>query len=226
MPHEDFIEHMFLSSAIHNKPIDFAITNSHASFILHLFGMKEVRDRYTNSDPLIYRLIIFLFGKSSDYVINYILSSLNIGKDKVIQMMNYKCPSSETDSIHKFGLINGIIWLGKLKQLERFIEFVGKQVFIENACNDDGMERDSLRTGLYFSKVEFVEYVLSFGEIRAKYMSDSYLLHSLCRALNANIEKGAAIKCIVDALGLTEAKLEEISEEYFVAIDRIVPFTK
>merc|ERR1712228_784030 len=94
LDHNKFIDHIFLCSNNEDKkPIEYAVWHSHSLMVKHLFDKKEVQARYKNNDPMLHRLLIHLFGMNSDpHIIDYVLSVLQITKEKVIKMLSYECP--------------------------------------------------------------------------------------------------------------------------------------
>merc|ERR1712228_294550 len=95
MDKTEFIDHIFMPNNDNDKkPIEQGVRNANPLIVKHLFDKKEVQDRYKNNDPMLHRLLIFLFSLNSNpHIIDYVLSALDISKEKVIQMFNlYKCP--------------------------------------------------------------------------------------------------------------------------------------
>merc|ERR1712228_1147348 len=117
-------------------------------------------------------------------------------------MLSYRCP--EQPGYKKggrpydyFSIMGRVIFWGSFNHLQRLVAVIGKQAFIE--------------------------YILSMDEIKAKYMSDNNLLFRLVTQLNENIQNKQCIQYIVDALGLTEAKLEEVKAFRYINISQILP---
>merc|ERR1712228_271735 len=189
MDQKQFIQHIFLGdeTRFNYIPIEYAIKKSQASIAKYLFDMEEVQDRYKDNDPMIFKLLILLFAKNSNpNITDYVLSALDISKEKVIEMLSYTCPY----------------------------------------VNVDGYGRDVMRWAFFRKKMNVIECVLSFVQIKEMYMSDNNALHYLCGTLNECIEYKEAAKYVVDSLGLTEAKLSELNEFRAIDIEKIIPFTK
>jgi len=228
MSRQEFIDHIFTCDTSDNHPMDFAVSNSNSSIIKHLFVMKEVQDRYKDNDPLIYRLFLFLFAiNTNPHITEYVLSTLQISKDKIISMLSYECPKqSENSTYHKFNILTGILGLGTLDHLKRLIDMIGEQAFIDNLFCRNKYQADVMYWAIRLQKINVIEYILTFEEVKKKYMSDIRLLHYLCTALNEFIENIESVKCVVDGLGITEAKLEEVKEFQEIDISKILPLTK
>merc|ERR1712228_319906 len=229
MNQKEFIDHIFLcNNGDDQKPIEYAVWHSNTLIIKHLFDKKEVQDRYQNNDPMIHRLLIFLFAfNSNSHIIDYVLSALDIGKEKVIEMVSYKCPKLGGDTLyHNVNVLTSIFWTGTFDRLKRFINFIGEQVFIDHMFNVDKLNRDAMVWAVRKNRVNFIEYMLSIDGIKEKYASDNNLLHFLCNGLNDWIANKESVKYTVDTLGLTEAKLSELNEFRAIDIEKIIPFTK
>merc|ERR1712228_771745 len=123
-------------------------------------------------------------------------------------------------------VLTSIFWLGTFDRLQRFINFIGEQVFVDHMFNVDKLNRDAMVWAVRKNRVNFIEYMLSIDGIKEKYASDNNELHHLCRTLNEYIEYKEAVKYIVDTLELTEAKLTELNEFRAIDIEKIIPFTK
>merc|ERR1712228_793899 len=126
----EFIDHIFLCSNNNDKkPIEYAVWLSHPSIVKHLFDKKEVQDRYKNNDPMLHRLFIFLFAMNSDpHIIDFVMSALQITKEKVIKMLSYKCPKQGNDnSYHNKNILTAIVWTGSFDHLKRFVDVIGEQ---------------------------------------------------------------------------------------------------
>merc|ERR1712228_556083 len=87
MDEKDFINNIFHGNNDDDeKPIEYAVRQSNALIVKHLFDKKEVQNRYKNNNPMLHRLLILLFAYNSNaHIIDYILSALQISKEKVIQ---------------------------------------------------------------------------------------------------------------------------------------------
>jgi len=229
MDQKDFIKGMFRSNNYFNhKPIEQAVKSSNTLIVKHLFAKKEVQDRYQNNDVMIHRLFIFLFAHNMDpRITDIVLPALKINKEKVLQMFNYKCPKQKGDrSWYKKNILTAIIWTGTFDHLMIFIDFIGKQVFIDNLFNIDQSNRDVMRWAICTKKVNVIEYILAIDEIKEKYMSDMDSLHYLCASMNEFNRNKECVKYVVDTLGITKEKLTELNKVRKIKIKKILPFTK
>merc|ERR1712228_481618 len=230
---KEFVEQMFVSSSTDIKVIEVPVKMSQLSVVKYLMNMNEVRDRYKNNDQMIFRLCFLLFAYNSNSdLTDYVLSALQISKEKVVQMLSYKCPKQPGykqggAAYHKYSIINRVVIFGSFNHLQRLIAVIGKQAFIDNVFNLDGKYRDDAMYYAVFKKnMKIIEYILSMNEIKAKYMSDNNLLFRLVGDLNDYIANKEAVQYVVDALGLTEAKLTELKAFKNINIKQIIPFTK
>merc|ERR1712228_91774 len=224
---KEFIDYIFLPNNSDQKPIEYALMKSNSSIIKHLFDMKEIQDRYKNND-LIFRLFIYLFTYvANPHIRDYVLSALDISKEKVVEMLCYKCSnSSVVGRLHNFRIMTSIVWGGTFEHLQRLVAFIGEQAFIDNVFLIDKYGDDVMSWAFHKNRMNVIKYTLSFEQIKQKYLSDNNLLHFLCSTLNQFIAKKECVKYVIDTLGLTEAKLEELKEFRAIDITQIIPFTK
>ena len=220
-----FVDCIFQPDAIDNKPIDFAITNLRSSVVKYLLEMEEVRNRFQNDDQLKFRTCFFLFALSSEVITDYVLTVLNIGKEDVINLIDYN-PVTGGDRFNRYGLLCGIVWFGTYEAFLRFCNFIGKEAFIENAFVPDAYGDDVMEYCIQYKKMKCLEHVLSFDEIKNQYMTDNDKLFRLVQKFNRYIEYKEVVKYIVDNIGLTEAKLKELKAYRDISIENIIPFTK
>merc|ERR1712228_1075077 len=227
MNQKEFIDHIFLCSDVFdNQPIDYAVSYSNPLIVKHLFDKQEVQDRYKNNEPLTFRLLIFLYVYNSNvHVTDYVLSTLQINKEKVIEMLSYQCPKGHI-LFDNYNILTAIVWGGTLDHLQQLIDFIGEDAFIDNAFNKDRFGKDIMVMAMYKKNLNMIQYILSIDQIKEKYLSDNDELHHLCRTLIRYIRYKEAVKYIVDTLGLTEAKLNELNEFRPIDIEYILPFTK
>ena len=141
---------------------------------------------------------------------DYVLSALQINKEQVIEFNTFQLITEE----------------GTFDHYLRFVDFIGKQAFIDNVFNVDKHGYDVMRWAFSKNKMNAIEYILSFDQIRKKYMSDNDQLHYLCKSMNQFIAKKECVKFVVDTLGLTEAKLNELNAFRAIDVEKIIPFTK
>merc|ERR1712228_504077 len=229
---KSFVEQMFLSNGSDQTCIECAVKYSQVQIIKYLFDMNGVRDQYKNNDPMIFRLCFHLFvWNSNSDLTDYVLSRLQISKEKVIKMLSYKCPQQPgfkqgAIPYNYFTMITRVILIGSFGHLQRLIDVIGKQAFVENVFNLNKSGNDVMHCAVQKKNLIIIEYILSMDEIKKKYLSDNDLLFRLVSTLNKFIENKEAVRYIVDALGLTETKLEELNAFRAIDISKIVPFTR
>merc|ERR1712228_269009 len=232
MSRKELIEQMFLSNITDQKCFEYAVRYANLSIAKHLFEMDEVHDRYKNNGPMIFRLCIQLFVNNSDADwIEYVLSALQINKEKVVQMLSYKCPQQPgwqkgAYAYDYFSIIGRIAFWGSFEHLQRLIAVIGKQAFIDNVFNLSGWNNDAMHYAVKKKNMKIIEYILSMDEIKTKYLSDNNLLFRLVTTLNKFIGNKECVKYIVDVLGSTEAKLSELNVFRAIDVSKIIPFTK
>merc|ERR1712228_719672 len=99
MEQNEFVNNIFMGNNNDGmQPIEYAFRFSQSSVVKHLFDKKEVQDRYKNDEPLLFRLFMLLFSMNSNvYLSEYVLSTLQMNKEKVIEMLSYICPQQGKD---------------------------------------------------------------------------------------------------------------------------------
>merc|ERR1712228_1143829 len=229
MEQNEFVNNIFMGNNNDGmQPIEYAFRFSQSSVVKHLFDKIEVQDRYKNDEPMLFRLFMLLFAMNSNaYLSDYVLSTLQMKKEKVIEMLSYKCPQIGGDrKYHRKNILTAFLWMGTFEDLKRFIDFIGEQAFIDNMFNVDKVGRDVMRWSVRRNNLKVIEYILSIDKIKKKYLSDNIALHFLCGSLNEWIANKESVKYVVDTLELTEAKLNELNEFRAIDIEKILPFTK
>merc|ERR1712228_317607 len=182
MSRKEFIDHVFLSSDVDVSPIECAVYKSHPLMAKYLLDMKEIKARYKNNDQMIFRLCFWLFVQNSNTdLTNYALSALKISKEKVVQMLSYKCPQQPgykqgSHTYHRFTIIGRVIMWGSFGHLQRLIAVIGKRAFIDNMFNLNGWDEDAMHQAIAKKNIKIIEYILSIDEIKKKYLSDNNLL--------------------------------------------------
>merc|ERR1711933_367898 len=220
MPHKQFVDQLFVSNKRDTKPIEYVVRYSYSSIVKHLFEKKEIQERFKGNDQMIWRLCLYLFVCIlNEEVRDHVLSALQITKQKVIEMMGYKCPKpqnfdDEAKPYHIFTIIGRVVWLATLDHLKHLVAFIGQQALIDNVFNLNGWNQDAMNVAMLKKDIKTIEYLLSFEEIKKQYMSDNDLLFRLVSTLNEFIESHTeakvAAKYIFGTLGLTESKLKEL----------------
>merc|ERR1712228_1107224 len=232
MSRKEFVEHIFWSNNYDEKPIECAVFKSHPLMVKYLLDMREVQARYKNNDQMIFRICFWLFVQNSNTdLTDYALSALKISKEKVVQMLSYKCPKQPAykkgaHTYHLFTIIGRVIMWGSFCHLQRLIAVIGKRAFIDNMFNLDGWNDDAMYQAIAKKNMKIIQYILSIDEIKKKYLSDNDLLFRLVSNINQVIESRDIVQHIVDSLGLTEAKLSELTSFQQIDVKKIIPFTK
>merc|ERR1712228_427967 len=117
--------------------------------------------------------------------------------------------------------------MGTLKHLQQLIDYIGNKAFVDTMLNIDTLQGWDVMTWALMKKNQSViEYILKIDGVKEKYMSDNNLLYTLVRRINRFIDNEKTLECIVDALGLTEAKLNELRAFRAISIDKFLPFIK
>merc|ERR1712228_99431 len=234
MSRKEFVDFAMLSNNYDMKPLEYAIYISQLSVVKHLIDIKEIQDQYKDNDPLIFRLFFVLFVKNSNhYLTEYVLSALQISKEKVIQMMSYKCPRQpKADNkgafeFHRMNILCRAVWTGTFDRLKRLMDLIGDQAFVDNMLNTDALGWTPIGYAVMGKKINVIKYIFSLNAVKEKYLSDNRALYGLVATINQFIGYKETVKCVVDGLGLTEAKLKEFKSVYAnTNINLIIPFTK
>merc|ERR1711902_128751 len=128
-----------------------------------------------------------------------------MGKEKVCEMLGYKCPQQPgykkaAKEYHNFTILNQTIWWGTFGHFERLIALIGNQAFIDNFNNLDGWNKNAMYYAVSKKKMKIIEYILSIDEMKMKYASDYKLFGSLVYDLNEVIEQKEIVQRVIDLL--------------------------
>merc|ERR1712151_1145630 len=145
-------------------------------------------------------------------------------------MLSYRCPQQPgykqgATRFHCLNLITRLVWHGAFDHLMNLVAVVGEKAFAANVFNTNVWGENPMMNAIELKKMKMIEYILSIDEIKAKYMSDVPELHKLCVALNQFIANQQAVNYVVETLGLTEAKLQEVQNWQYFDISRLLPLT-
>merc|ERR1712228_960609 len=236
MSPKQFIDYIFLAGIFGQNCVEYSILKSHPMLVKYLFDLTDVQDQYKNNDELLFRLLVHLFADNrSPHIIDYVLSTLQIDKEKVIEMLTYECPKQTQDDngfnlgrkYHKRKLITAVIEWGTLKHLQQLIDFIGNKAFVDTMLNIDTLQGwDVMSFALKKKNKNVIEYILKIDGVKEKYMSDNNLLYTLVHFTDQFIESREVLKCIVNSLGLTKTNLNELRAFRAISIDKFLPFIK
>ena len=168
---------------------------------------------------------------TNEHLIGHALDELAISKEKVIEMLSYKCPKQPACNAismkyHKYSLLGRLVALGTFEHLQRLIAFVGKQAFVDNIFNLDGDDKDGLYHIIRMKNMKILEFMFHFDEVREKYNSGKEDLFSLVETLNEFIENKEIVEYVVETLAITKEALEELNAFRSIDISKVLPFTK
>eukprot|EP01083_Nonionella_stella_P110065 321836_1 len=206
------LDRLFLPNRYNQNPIEAAISGCRFVIIRDLLNMNGVQQRYQNDKNMMYRLLYLLFCKcDSEEMIDFALDKLNISKERIIEILSYKCTKSDNDvsgarDYHNYNIVGRIIWLNQLKKMANII---GDQVFIEHVFQPDGKNMNALEFAIRKKRLEVMKYLMSFQKIKERCLTDKEVLwrtvYSMNRAYDADM-----VKYVMNELQLDETKLREV----------------
>ena len=229
MPREEFIQSLFHSNDIEN-PIECAIARSQLSTVRYLFDkyMKEVCDRYKNSDKKLKWIMFLGICRNSDVnLMNLVFRALEIEKEKVVQMLSYR--GRQLPYAMSRNILNEIVCYSSLDNMRKLVAFIGEEAFVKNVFNLDRHSHDSVGCALYVDRPKFVKYLLEHDDIKKNYLSDEELLIRIVKDLrrvikNRGKKANKIVEYVIDTLGLTQATLKAL--QHVIDISLVLPFMK
>eukprot|EP01083_Nonionella_stella_P110064 321828_1 len=194
-----------------------AIQNCKFDLLKYLLSIGGIVDAYTKTDELrlLFRLLFWLFCKcDSEEMIDFALDKLNISKERIIEILSYKCTKpddyvSDAFDYHNYNIVGRIVWFNKLKFLKKMANIIGDQVFIEHVFQPDGVNINALEFAIWKNQLEVMKYLMSFQKIKERCLTDKEVLwrtvYSMNRAYDADM-----VKYVMNELQLDETKLREV----------------
>ena len=212
LPRKDFIEYLFQESSGDQRPIEYSIRYGAIHIVKKLFDMKEIRDKFDfdaddNFDNL-YRLLYHLFAYNrNEYLIDYMLSCLDLSADKLIKIMYHQCPAPTytvtggSVKYHRLPFIHGLVHeSSSIKILKKLHEIIGDTEFITQVFRIDDYNHNAVEKAVKDHKLSMIKHLLSFKEIKDKTCNDNELIWRLTYILFALCQSMDIRKCVVTEL--------------------------
>ena len=191
--------------------------------------MKEMREKILNNDNDLYRLFYHLFVLNQNiYLIDYIISLLNITKEKISAILEHKYPAPPSDKFgnlrakyDKMPIIGGIAFDGTVDVMKHLCGIIGEDLFCKHVFVKDGWGDTAIVGAVEKKKLAMVKCILSIKPVKEKLLADDSELGAVLEVLNRNFEDSVA-KYLVNELDLTETKLYELNEMYSFDVKQIL----
>eukprot|EP01083_Nonionella_stella_P191098 707518_1 len=212
-----FVLYVMTSDLYDINALERAIQNCKLDTLKYLLSIGGIVDAYTKTDELrlLFRLLFWLFCKcDSEEMIDFALDKLNISKERIIEILSYKCTKpddyvSDAFDYHNYNIVGRIVWFNKLKFLKKMANIIGDQVFIEHVFQPDGVNINALEFAIWKNQLEVMKYLMSFQKIKERCLTDKEVLwrtvYSMNRAYDADM-----VKYVMNELQLDETKLREV----------------
>eukprot|EP01083_Nonionella_stella_P039281 106840_1 len=216
-----FIHHLFLSNNRNQKPIEYALRNDDVFIAKYLFTLKVIKQKYIDDENEFFRLLYWLFchGKN-EKLIDYILDiSLNISHEKIAEfVINYKYKPKSNQifakndyKYHKYTIIARTVERNKtLNGLKKVVSIIGTKALIEAIFISDGWNMNGVEYAIKLNKMKTMQYLLSFAEIRNRYLSDKNQLFRLLYWLFARSSNEDMIDYVLSELKVSNQMIRKL----------------
>merc|ERR1712207_123339 len=147
--------------------------------IEYILSYKQIKNRYINDDNLLFRMIFWLFAYSGkEDTIHYVLSELKISDEKIKALMNYQYPAplrkfgKDAWEYHRYTIMDQVVSRNTLNALKTLVSFIGEQSCIDNIFINNDWNILPLETAIQKNKMKMIEYILSYNQIKNRYIND------------------------------------------------------
>ena len=190
------LEYLFQADRFNTTPIEYAIKTTSTTTIKLIFDINGVKRRYINDMDLLFRSIHNVFSYSrNEQLMDYILNVTDISPQKLIKVLEHKCKIPKEGDFHKNAtpyhrrkIIQQVVEVNTLKVLKKLVSIIGKKQFIQMVFIVDDYNLNVMERAIKADTQKFVKYLLSFKEIKDKYVKDEKLLWRLLFRLFAKLE--------------------------------------
>ena len=222
------MEYLCQPNKTDQRPYEYAVAYSSVSIVKKIFDIKEMRDKFVNIDDL-FRLLYHLFSRNRNiYLIDYVLSILNITKEKLAQVLAHTCSESHGDfdqgsqtAYRNFTIVGIMAFDGNVDTMKHLINIIDEDTFCDAVFMRDGWGDNAIQGALESSSFNVIKCILSTKIIKEKLMKDDNKLVSVLKSLNAKFIPDIA-KYIAKELELTETKLRGLSSWHTLNVDWIL----
>ena len=225
---EELIEYLFQSNSSDQRPYEYACRYGSISIAKKIFDIKEMKDKISNDYDNLYRILFHLLVYNQNkYLINYIISVLNITKEKMSVIFKHKCQTPPDGKFisrvqyDKFTIVGGVSYYGTVNIMTHLSTILSVDALCEHVFAKDGWGDNALQGAIERKKLKMVKCIVSIKPVKEKLLTDDEKLGAALKTLNGNFEESVA-KYLVNELELTETKLYELNEIYDLNVHQIL----
>ena len=213
--------------------LETAAIQSNTEMIGILLSYKEIVQQYKTSKYWLFRLLFHLFGHNHhnldmiDHVfkrLELFVASSDDAKSFVINtIFKYRYNESikkENLNEHcwnygKYTILSRIGWSGNVNTFKKFISIVGDKPFAANALVPDYVNTTILERAIRSKKVDIIEMVLSYDEIKQEIVASKYWLYRILWWLfRGEYDSSDTIMFVIDQLNLSKDSIVDLVTNY------------
>eukprot|EP01083_Nonionella_stella_P078905 216203_1 len=221
-----FVEHILRDDKLQINALEYGIERDKMKSVQHMVSFKEIKQEYAQNKNLMYRLLYWLFASSGKaHMIKFVLSELNITSDTIQELICYRHPvpsqhvSNNCMKYHFYSVIACVVNKNTLSSLKHLVDIIGEKVFYDGVFVEDGWNQNAVENALKRNKIEMLQYLLSFKEIKARYLNDDALLFRLMYWLFAeSVAKKKIIDFVLSELAISSDKMRTLITYKYEAV--------
>ena len=188
LPINEFVDHLFSRNKTNVAPIESGFRNFASAILKKVFAIKEVRDRFKVDNDDTFRLFFSLFIKINpdtsiiDYIMIVLKDIFNKENGNIDKILKHKCiePKEGTyyhyaPTYHRYKLPQIVVEKNTIQGLKKFVSIIGEKLFVEHVSINDDWNILPLEIAVRKDDVEKIKYILSFKEIKDRYLNDDGL---------------------------------------------------
>ena len=226
---EELIDYLVQANKDDQRPYEYAIRYSAVSIAKKIFDIKEIREIVMNNDDNVFRLLYHLFlYNQNKYLIDYILSVLNITNEKISLIFDHKYPTPSSNlftqkriKYDKFTILGAVAYKGTVNIMEHLPSIISEDILCKNIFAKDAWGDNAIQGAIEKKRLKMVKIVLNIKPVKERLLTNNDELGAVLKTLIANFEESIA-KYFVNELELTETRLYELGEMYDLNVNQIV----
>ena len=226
---QEIIDYLFQSNNRDYRPYEYAVSYSSISITKKIFDIKEIQEKISNNDDNLYRLFyhVFVYNQNK-YLIDYIISVLNITKEKMATIIGHKSPAppygkfaSDRVKYDLRTIVGAISMVGTAKNMKHLANVIGNELLCDHIFVKDGWGWNAIKYAIYKKKLQMIKCILSIKPVKEKLLTDDDELGPALKTLSDNFEESVA-KYLVNELELNETRLNELDQVYSLNVNKIL----
>ena len=212
---------IFVDVLIEAGAVAHAIDRNSFSHFKYLMSLPMVAARYEGKDEneetqkAMYRLLYFVFVRADDKLKDAVLSYFNFDDDTIAKMLKYKYPKEEIRDafhgieFHNWPIVGRVIFENTLDRLKEIARYYSEKQFVDHVVVPNGDNVNGVEYAIRKKKIDILEHLFSFNEIKSEYLSDKELIWRCVCWMNEAYDESVA-GYLVKELSLNQEKLKEI----------------